>query len=262
MSCFRYIDYNYVFSPGITATPSSENSNFPVSNLRNFTRAIAYRSTDTEMNIVWDLQTIEEIDSFVIVFDPLIGNKLTAGATVKLQGSATDSWASPAVSVTLTLDTDWDSYTHFFSEAQEYRYWRLYINDPGNPYGYVELHSVFLGKSLIFDRENPQIGFTYSFDARTQVNRNEYGHYYANVYPDLKVFEFDWNFMKQDDIKKLHNSYREFGNAAPVIVVMDSSGDLLDTDHFLVYGILTGDLKSNHLIRDIFNTKIKVEEVF
>lgn len=48
MSCeFRILDYNYAFSSLTTTTASSEDSNFPVSNLAKYSRASVWRSAGT-----------------------------------------------------------------------------------------------------------------------------------------------------------------------------------------------------------------------
>lgn len=75
----------------------------------------------------------------------LIANhNLTAGASVKLEGNASDVWTSPALSVTLTPDSI--VYSTFSSAS--YQYWRITVNDVSNTDGFIQIGSVFLGDSL------------------------------------------------------------------------------------------------------------------
>jgi hypothetical protein len=92
--------------------------------------------------------TTEEIDSVVILWPKEDGIRLSDTAVVKIQANATDSWGSPAVDQTLTIDNTYMVASHYFSTDQSYRYWRVVIEDVGNPYGYVELGMVWFGKSL------------------------------------------------------------------------------------------------------------------
>jgi len=62
-------------------------------------------SLHTEEWVRFDFQTPTDVDSCVLVFDKLEGSKLSTSAVVKVQGNATDTWASPSVNVTLTFDT-------------------------------------------------------------------------------------------------------------------------------------------------------------
>jgi hypothetical protein len=105
--------------------------------LSDLTGAVTYTGANiaihTEEAVVFDLITTEAIDSFALLFDPLGGVQLTSSATLRLQANATNVWTAPSVDVALTLDTDFDAASYFFSSNQSYRFWRLKIVDPRNP---------------------------------------------------------------------------------------------------------------------------------
>lgn len=156
---FRLLDFNYIFQSDVTLTASTEDTNFPVSNLKKFFREKVWRSTTTTAVLDIDLQTEEEIDSFAMIWDPILESKLSDNATVKLQANSTPSFAAPAVDVTLTIDDDTETALHFFDSSQSYRYWRLDISDPANAFGYIEVPKLFLGEKLTLTKV-PQTGFS------------------------------------------------------------------------------------------------------
>ena len=75
---------------------------------------------------------------------------VSSSATVKIQGNATDSWASPTVDVTLTYNIE--IMLNRWSVNQSYRYWRILIIDTNNSNGYVEIGRAFLGTSIAPER--------------------------------------------------------------------------------------------------------------
>jgi hypothetical protein len=64
---------------------------------------------------------------------------------VYLQGNNTDSWSSPSFSEQIT---DLSDLIIFNFDSAQYNYWSIYINNPGNPDGYIELSHIFIGQYL------------------------------------------------------------------------------------------------------------------
>lgn len=227
------------------------------------TGATTYTAADiaihTEEGVVFDLRTQSGIDTFAIIIDPMLGNNLSANASVYVQASQTDSWTSPSVSQALTYSQEFQTWTHFFTTTQTYRYWRVKIVDPSNPNLSVELHKVVLGLSLGLTR-NPEIGFKYSIKNQSKQEVNEYGYNYTDVYPDKRAFEFNLNLFEDADLVILEQSYKSFGNAAPVFFAIDTAGALFDKNQLTIYGLMRGDLNFNHQIIDRFSSTIQIEE--
>jgi len=93
-----------------------------------------------------------DLGSAASVTNIIINNhNLTAGATVVLEGNATDVWTSPTVSETLTVaDVIYKAFT-----GASLQYWRITLDDASNPDAYLEVGSVFLGTALTLPGFNP-----------------------------------------------------------------------------------------------------------
>ncbi len=104
--------------------------------------ALTYTSDNMRIHtievITADLGSAIEIKGFGIK-----GHNFQNDAVLKLQANTTNSFVSPSFSVTIPITTD--LIMGYFSSAQTYRYWRIYIEDIDNPDGYVKIGRPFLG---------------------------------------------------------------------------------------------------------------------
>jgi hypothetical protein len=263
VSEFRILDYNYAFDPSVTITATSEDSNFPASNLSKYSRARVWRSSSiaTAQRVVFDLQTIEDIDSFAILFNPIQGEgvKLSDTAVVKLQANATNVWTSPSVNVTVSLDDTYDLITHFFSSVQSYRYWAVEVTDTSNAYGYIEIAKVILAKGTQLG-QTPEIGFNDTIDDQSKISETPYGHRYADVYPGRRSFSFSYSAMTKEDIETLQSIFARVGRVTPIAVALDPTETLFDKDRFFLYGYLSDKHKSGHRFYSYFDSGLELTE--
>jgi hypothetical protein len=259
---FRLIDFNYVFADETDIFVSSENPDFPKENLKNFSRSKVFRTsaiTGTQ-TITFDFKTIEEIDSFVMMFDNLSVPKFDSNTIFKLQASATNVWGAPPVDVTLTLDVEKEVLSHFFSTDQTYRYWRLTIQDPTNAYGYFEVPKIYLGRKIQLTRI-PEIGFEFTEEDLSKVEDTAYGHKYFDVYPNRKNLSFQYNLLSFDNLRLISDSFSRVGKVSPVVIVLDAGEELFDKDYFLIYGTYMESMRYSHRFRQYFNLPQTIQEL-
>jgi len=244
-----------------TASGVHSTIGFPSSS--DYTGALAYTGSfialHTEESVIIDLRTNESIDSFAMIFDKMVGSQFTAEAVLKLQANATNAWTTPAVDVTLSFDTDYDLYTHFFSSAQSYRYWRLKMVDPKNPNLFLEIPKLFLTYATQLTQV-PQLGFAMVTRDRSEQQSTPYGHRYSDVYPNLRGIDFKYAIMGKDDLKTLEDIYERVGSVAPVFMALDPTATLFDKDRFFLYGYLKNTLGREHVFNEYFNTGLMLEE--
>ena len=255
--------FELLFSTGTNTATSARNVLGYGTN--DYTGATEYTastvSIHTEEAITFDLSTTEDIDSFCLVFDPSIGINFTNSVVLKLQANATNVWTSPAVDVTLTVDNETETVSHYFTTVQSYRYWRLKIVDSQNPDLYVQLGKVFLGKALDIARV-PSIGFQLGLNDRTQETENEFGNKYFDVYPIEKNLSFNLDLMEKVDSNIIYNSFTRIGKRKPVLVVLDSTELLFDKNKVTVYGFYDGSLTLSHVFKQYMGTTISMKETF
>jgi len=229
---------NFVSEDATVITASSQDPNFPVSNFKNQMRSKCWRSTDvTSENVVFDLITTEEIDSVVVLWTKEDGPKLSDSATITIQANATNVWTSPAVSQVLTINDTYEIASYYFSNAKSYRYWRIVITDPGNPYGYLEIGKIWLGSSIQI--QNAQNGFKFYLTDQSVQSTTPFGHAYTDVYPTLASLDFTYANMTYADYALLEAAFRLNGNHLPVMIVVDPFEAVFNKDHFAIYGLFS-----------------------
>jgi hypothetical protein len=258
----RLLTTNYCTESSTTLSASNIDTNFPVSNLKNIHRSKRVRTNvgTTTLAVVFDMQTSESINTAVLLWPKEDGIRLTDSATVRIQANATNVWTSPSVNQLLTINNDYSVASHFFSSDETYRYWRVVIEDSTNPWDFIELGMVWLGKSL--EIENAQNGFKFSVIDQTNVISNEFGHKYMDEYPQKTRLEIAYSYLENDDIEVLENAYRTNGNRKPVLIALDPDEAVFDKDHFLLYGTMGGEFALTHVKYDLLNVNgISIEEL-
>ncbi len=257
----RFMTTNLCTESATVVTASTEDTNFPASNLKNPLRSKRWRSTsDTTQSVVFDFVTTEEVNSVILLWPKEDGIRLTDSAVLKIQANATNVWTAPSVDETLTIDNDYSMASHHFTTDKSYRYWRVTITDPTNPWEYVELGQVWIGKSL--DIENAQNGFKYSLLDRSITVSTKFGHKYVDEYPQTATLQFDYKNMDYEDIQILENAFRTNGNRKPVVMVLDPEDAIYNKDHFIVYGLMSNQFTVGHISYNLFNVEgIAIEEL-
>jgi hypothetical protein len=221
----------------------------------------AFVALHTSERIVFDLQTSEEIDTFAILFDPKRGIQLSESATITLKASHSDSWAAPVLSQSVSIDENLSIVTHFFTTAQEFRYWCIEIVDPKNPNLYVEIGTVVLGLSEVLERA-PDNGFSYSIADKSKLDRTEYGHVYADIFPMQKTLSFTFGIFEYSQVQLMEQIFNRVGGNKPIFVALDTSEMIFDKDNFTMIGRLELGLDFDHINRGYFSKKLKILESF
>lgn len=213
----------------------------------------------TEEFVMFDLKTTEEINSVAILWPKEDGIKLSGNAILKIQANATNEWSSPALDETLTVNNTYSIASHYFTSDQSYRYWRVLVIDPNNAYLYVNVGVIVLGKSISVDYPENGFGFEYADNSKTQTT--DYGNEYVDKYPITTSIEFDYKYFDEQDFSIFDSLYIQNGAYKPVFVVLDETGQVLDKDQVYVYGKLDRKFQFRHITYNLYNTKIKINEI-
>jgi hypothetical protein len=248
----RLLTTNYCTEDATVVTASSADPRFPASNLKHPFRSKRCRLTNlTSSNVVFDFITTEEVNSVVMLWPKEDGILLSNTAVIKIQANATNTWTSPAVDVTMTIDNQYEVASHFFSTDQSYRYWRVVVEDPGNANGFLELGMVWIGKSL--DIENAQNGFSFDLIDRSKTQTTDFGHTYVDEFPLVASVQLQYKNLDYETIQILENAFRENGTKYPVIIALDPDEDVFDKNHYLVYGKMKPSFGSKHVNYNILD---------
>lgn len=221
----------------------------------------SYLALHTEEWVLVDLGTwgTNPVDSAVLIFETGVGSKLSPSATVKLQASQTNVWSAPSVDVTMSYDSTYEIYSHFFSSDENYRYWRVKIVDPQNPNGYVELPKLVLSSSVELTLV-PENGFEYQMLDMSRLDQTQYGVVFSDVYPFVRDLKFTYSALSEADVETMWQLFQRVGRTTPIGVVLDSQATIFDKDRFFLYGRMNGDFATKHRSLTYFDTGFGVRE--
>ncbi len=153
-----------------------------------------------------------------ITFDTccIMAHNLTAAAVVKVQSDDTNSWAPPG-GVDRNGDPTQPLMTIDVGLAQTpRRYVRVYIDDPTNPAGYVQLGRIMLCVRSEF--ETIDTGFQVSLKDTSLVSRSVTEQVYADIGVVSRVYLLKLGSMKNTTKQALLVMMAAVGQFDPVVV--------------------------------------------
>lgn len=213
--------YNYNLADFANITPSTENAQFPASNLKDHRRSKVFRSTGSSVNIVFDMLTTEPVDSFCVVDNPQTGFGF---ATMTLQGNLTADFSSPAFStdITASLDHEFGIGIKEFAE-QNFRFWRLVITGAS----YVELSKVFIGKKISPTTNSIDYGWSYSDNDLSSIKRNRYGQQFSDEITGQKSVNFSFRLLNKTEVDEIFQVYDYNRRVRPFFMRIGDGSNLI-----------------------------------
>lgn len=210
----------------LTVSGSADSANYPTTNLTDSAPAPRWRaSAKTGVWIKVNLGSAQTVK-----FAALLNHNLTTGATVTLEGHASDSWGAPSYSASMT----WRSPHIFLVLSQSYQWWRITITDSGNTY-FPSVGEFYIGSLVTFTTnvDFPQRGKSY---CNTRADFPS-GQIAAVNISNLKNYTLAWGYASSTtlaEIQALHDACQ--GAVLPVCFLPDTASTEL------IYGKLSDDL--------------------
>jgi len=214
----KFYNYNLVNQSSTVITPSTENAFFPASNLKDDRRSKVFRSTGASVNIVFDFQSTEDVDSILLV--PHGTNGWGIDTPITVEANATNTWGSPAYSTTIT-SSDLDSEHEIAIKeitTQSYRYWRIVATGTS----YVEISKIFIGqKQLIGTGKSPDYNWQFIDNDNSIIQLNRYGQKFIDELPDQKRIAFVLSNMTMDQVDDFFSVYDYNRKIKPFFMYID-----------------------------------------
>jgi len=121
----------------------------------------------------------------------IFNHNFEAGATVKLQGNATDIWTSPSVDETLTIsDVIYKNFT-----GGSYKYWRIYMDHSASSDGYFQIGKVFLG--VPYQIVDPDAGIDTPIIGQPRYSKSIGGQIFGQSTTFLQTFSLNLTSITQ-----------------------------------------------------------------
>lgn len=208
MNGFEIYSDNFIYQSVITA--SSENAQFPLSNILDPRRSKVYRSTSSTSNIVFDFGETSQVDSFFLVADKRNGLGIS---TITLEFSHTNVWTTPAATEVITLDAEYNAGYKEFT-AKEYRFCRIIMT---STLTYCEIANLFIGKKLDLNRS---INFNwYVKDNELSTKQtNRYGQIFSDVIGKQRTINASLSLLDKEQLDKINAVIDFYGETKPFFV--------------------------------------------
>lgn len=215
MNCTRLHVFNQV--DDATLIPSSENAQFPVSNLKDYRRTKVFRSLTNDDSVVFDFGETVPVNSFMVVANPKFGWGMTQ-LTIELNGS--NSWGAPVVSEVVALDPIYGVGYFEWPSDQNYRYARVVMQ---NVSGYCELSKVFIGKYQDLGEIDFNYPLDYKNDSNATLSKNRYGQRFVDKINNQRLLSGDLANMTKDEAESVLEALDYCGEVRPIWVRLEQS---------------------------------------
>lgn len=248
----RFYALNQVYEASLVA--STENAQFPVSNIKDDRRTKVFRTTTNSGNVVLDFGGSVDIDSFMIVPHSSDGFGISA-LTIEL--NATNEWSNPAVSQVIPLDITFGVGSFEWSTIQSYRFARLVFS---STLTHCEIANFFIGKRIELDNNDITYPISYRQVTRRAENENRFGQKFIDEINTQKIFSGSINTMTQNEVDQILEMADFNSITRPVFVAFESASILNDVDRLNGMYYLAADPQLEFDQGNYWNVSLSFEE--
>lgn len=214
----------------------------------------------THEYIVLDLGTSQTI-GFVGVVGPIDEEfGFSSYSTIKIQGNNTNTWTSPTTNVTLTRDSS----GAFAFPDTSHRYWRLYFEDRENASGptALKIGYISISTALTYAVTSIANGFSVEYVDNSSVIASENGTKYFDTRPVYWTLSGGIGLVSGTEMTDLQQFFFDTGITEPFFISIDPSLSVFSYHRDVTKLVRFSSVPTlTHVIRDVFNASIEVEEL-
>lgn len=219
MAKIRLLTFNLITQDATIISANSENSLFPLSNLKDSrtTKEFRTQTGTTSAQVVFDFITTEPVTDVAMVGNSLQGFSLDG--TVTIEANITNTWGSPGFSTSLAI-SDFYNFGHTSFAEENYRFWRLSFS---NAIDFTGLSNVFIGKNLMEDPFERNINFGWSYENRSnsKFQQNRYKQRFFDKVNNQKIIGATFSNLNKTDYEALQDAFDLNDIFEPLWAVID-----------------------------------------
>jgi hypothetical protein len=188
---------------------------------------------------------------------------LTSNATVTIRGNITNSFSSPAITISATIESDGSFFKFFDGLTTTYRYWQIEISDRENDEDVISINQLYLGDYVTPATRNFSPGFSAVHEDPALVQASTSGVQYYRVLPKFWRFEsLTAEYVSDDDIAELRRAFRELGASVPLFVSLDPLAQVsASVGEFTKYMRFESPAQINHIFSNYYAFNCVFREV-
>jgi hypothetical protein len=243
---------NYVKEAVLTA--SSENAQYPLSNLLDDRRTKTFRSSSNSTTVTLDLSTPRAINCVAFVDSALEAFGFTA-CTVEL--NTVDVWTSPAVTATVTIDSEHGFAYKYWDASQTYRWVRLTFTGTA---GYVEVSKLFVGESVDLGEMSFSYPLAFSYNTNANISKKRLGQRFIDEINTARELSGSIQTLTKEEFQPLLEMIRYASVTRPIWLIFPEGNVTEDNDQVNGYYYLKDDPKPSFVAGNYWNIGLSFEE--
>lgn len=263
MSDLQFFSFNMAVQDETVIVASSENAQFPISNIKDpRTTKVSRSETATLTNTyVFDTITAENIDAVMVVPHSLNGFIGISG-DITVKGNIIDgAWGTAPVSTTITPSDEFGFGFVQFSSSQQYRFWQIVIT---NTQDFTELAKICIGENKFSSFKginNIDFGWTIQTRDNTKFRRNRYKQRFSDRINDQDVYRFSFSLLNKDELDAVTNALDEVGEHTPFWMMLDPDATISNNaERFAGYFYLNSKPVITNASFGLYNLTVTAEE--
>ncbi|MGG5810946.1 hypothetical protein [Falsiroseomonas sp. CW058] len=149
---------------------------------------------------------------------------------------------------------------HLAPASVRARYVFIYIEDPDNPDGYIDI-----GRFVAGDAMSPATNISYGFNVRyvdpSEVVRTLGGRRIVRALPSYRVAEMEFGFLSKDEAMGQIFEWQKAGKGSDVFFVKDPDETAEKRARTMIYGALTDIQPIREVMLDLYSFGAAIEEL-
>ena len=251
-----FLSDNKVTDGVFSMITGTENAQFPLTNITHDFTTKVFRSNETTIEIMVDLQSNNTIDTFALVGSSVTGLGLGA---VTIYGSGSTNFTG-ATAIPIDLSAEYNFGFKVFTGVA-FRYWKLVITNTAG--SYVELSNMYLGtKSELLTNGFATSTFSYTIIDNVEITKNKYSQRFIDTYNKTAMLSGSVQHADESEFTAISDVYVQNGRARPVWFILDKDNVLANDGAFLYSGYyyLENDFTTTMSAFNLYNIEIILSE--
>ena len=203
-----------------TLTADSNISNYPVTNIQNQLLSKVYRS---EPGIFAGI-TFDCLNAVIVNTIVIDNHNFSDLATIKFMANTVNSWDAPAFSVVIPAG---DAVINVDFADQEYRYFRLEVNDSTNVNGYIQMGRVWVG--MAYENLGIVVSVPHNRNSSSLKSRSIAGQSYLDQRQFFSIVKVRFPKITEDQYYEIVDLFEMVDIGIPFYVTFNKGGSILKT---------------------------------
>lgn len=259
MSNIKFFSFNQAVQDETLITATSENAQFPVSNIKDPRTTKVSRSVTGILSneYVFDMIATSTVGGVLVVPDSNRGFAGISGDITVKGNIINNDWGAAPFTTTITPN---DTFGLGFSTFTDklFRFWQLTFS---NNLDFAEISKICIAEAVTLADNNIDFGWTKLDRDKSKFRRNRYGQRFSDKINRQDSYKMTFNLLNKDELDTITNMVDDVGETSPVWMIVDDNATIVnDAERFAGYFYFTSMPTITNAAFSLYNLSINVEQ--